>query len=67
MTRTAVYAQDMLHAQGYQLTAEHRAELVAKADRLREILGETGKQEISVPVRDIYQNTVLIGWLTYSM
>ena len=60
-----VYAQNMIAAQSFQLSAAERAELVAKADRFREITGTTAKTAINVPVRD--RNEALIGYLAYSL
>ena len=58
-----VTAQSMLHAQGFRITADQRAILVAKADRYRAITGETGLTDISIPVVDL--DGAPIGKLTY--
>jgi hypothetical protein len=65
--RLKIYAPSMLVAQSVQLTAEQRAGLVARADRIREITGETGRQTLNVPVHDVHQPTVILGHMAYSL
>lgn len=65
MSNITVTARDMYAAQGFKLDAENRAILVAKADRYREIEGETGPTEIRVPVVDFHGAE--IGKLTYML
>lgn len=59
-----VYARDMYAAQGFTLSTEQRAQLVAGADKFREITGTTAKTSMSVDVLDVYTHQ-LIGRLTY--
>jgi hypothetical protein len=66
MATITVYAPSMLHAQGFELSAEERASLVAKADRFREIAGTTAKTTINVPVKDPATEG-LIGYLQYQL
>jgi IMP dehydrogenase/GMP reductase len=61
-----IFAKSMLTADG-TLTAEQRAELTARADKVRVILGETAKQTINVPVFDCYAPDVKIGYMTYTL
>jgi hypothetical protein len=65
--QVSIYAASMLAAQGVKLTAEQRTALVAKADQFRRITGTTGKTSVNVPVFDMYQPTVKIGYMTYSL
>lgn len=60
----AIFAPSVLVAQGYVLTAADRAELVARANLVREITGSTAKTNINVPVCDVYTHAK-IGYLTY--
>ena len=59
------YAKDMLHATG-TLTPEHRAIKIRQANALRAVLETDDPQELKVDVYDVYQPTVVIGWLTYT-
>lgn len=60
-----ITARDMYAAQGFELDAENRAILTAKADRYREITGEAGKTDIHVPVIDLHG--AKIGELIYML
>lgn len=60
-----ITATNMLFAQSYKLTDEHRAQLTASANRFREITGETGKVSQRIVVKDVYQPTVTIGYLDF--
>lgn len=67
MTRQiTAYATNMIYAQGFQLTAEDHAALVAKADRFREITGTTAKTTMNVTVRHPATDE-LIGHLAYML
>jgi hypothetical protein len=65
-----IIARDMYAAQGFTLSAEERAELVGRANRIRGILSAaegnavTDKQVINVPVRETSAGPT-IGYLTY--
>lgn len=62
--QVTIHAANMLVAQSIKLTPEHRAILVAKADRFREITGTTEKTNMNVPVLD---GTTVIGHMTYML
>ena len=61
--QVVITARDMYAAQGFELDADTRANLQAKADRFRLITGETGPTDIHVPVLDL--NGAKIGELVY--
>lgn len=63
----AVYARDMLRAQGARLTGDQRAILVRQADALRAVLETSEKQTLRVNVYDVYAQTVKIGELQYTL
>lgn len=65
MSAITVYANDMLTAQGATLEPEHRAELVAKADRFRQITGTTEPTLMMVPVKTT--GGAHIGYLNYML
>lgn len=65
MTELTIYAMNMIYAQGVKLTAEQRAELSARADRYRAILGTDEKQSFQVPVRYAREPHELLGYMTY--
>lgn len=64
-----IIAQDMLTAQGVDLTSEQRAELVERTDRMRRIItAETGyvctdRQRLNIPVNT--PDGAYIGYLTF--
>jgi hypothetical protein len=64
-----IIARDMLTAQGAELTAENRAELVARAEKCRRIITAatgyvcTDKQSFNIPVNT--PQGEYIGYLTY--
>lgn len=65
-TQPRIFARDMLTAQAFTLTAAQRADLVARADRFRQISGTTAKTSITVPVYDVYAQAHQIGTLTFT-
>lgn len=62
-----IYARTVLESQSVQLSAEQRAHLVRKADLIREITEETGKQNLAIEIRDIYARDVVIGKVNFSL
>lgn len=64
-----ITARDMLTAQGAELTAEQRAELVNRADKCRRIITAatgyvcTNKQSMTIPVNT--PEGTYIGYMTY--
>lgn len=62
-TEMAIYAKDMLSAQGVKLTDECNAALIARADRLRELTGEDRKFPVSIAVFTFHE--ARIGSMTY--
>lgn len=60
-----IMAKDMLHAQGYKLDDETRAELKAKADRHRARDGEDCLQRMIVEVIDFDRTP--IGHLAFQL
>jgi hypothetical protein len=66
-----IIARDMYAAQGFTLTADERAELTARADKVRGIISAveghacTDRQAINVPVQTASGES--IGYLTYQL
>lgn len=64
-----IIARDMLTAQGAQLTADQRAELVGRANKCRRIITAhsgyvcTDKQSMTIPVNT--PEGAYIGYMTY--
>lgn len=64
-----IIARDMLTAQGFTLSAEERAELIARADKVRRIISAaegyacTDRQSMNVPVHT--PEGASIGYMTY--
>ncbi len=68
-TRTAVFARDMIAAQGFKLTADMWYDLAARAAAFRKIITDNGGVApavvpMHVDVVDIYTGQI-IGRLTY--
>lgn len=68
-----IYARDMLTSQAVTITGEHRADLVNRANRIRQIISAaqgflcTDKQTMNVPVVDAYDRCTVIGYLTFTL
>lgn len=62
----AVYARDMMRAQGARLTGDQMAILVRQADALRAVLETSEPQTVRVNVYDIYSQNMKIGELEFT-